>query len=110
MKRNCWPAMATAVLGWLPVFPAHAADVALKRPHARDRDDAISDARAKFDWETQFSLALDPDRARDFREQALAEQRQRDPAATDTRFCTMCGARLSKKDRFCPECGHERES
>ncbi|GAB4251681.1 MAG: hypothetical protein Kow00129_12580 [Thermoleophilia bacterium] len=25
------------------------------------------------------------------------------------RFCTQCGARLGKRDRFCPECGHERE-
>ncbi len=26
------------------------------------------------------------------------------------KFCTNCGARLAKRDRFCPECGHERES
>ncbi|MBO7391567.1 MAG: phosphomethylpyrimidine synthase ThiC, partial [Verrucomicrobia bacterium] len=37
---------------------AHAADIALGKPHARDRDDAISQARADFDWEKQFELAL----------------------------------------------------
>ena len=44
---------------------AHAADIALKKPGARERDDAISDARVDFDWERQFALALDPDRASD---------------------------------------------
>ncbi|MFO7821216.1 MAG: phosphomethylpyrimidine synthase ThiC, partial [Lentisphaeria bacterium] len=33
---------------------AHAADIARKCPGVRKRDDAISDARAEFDWETQF--------------------------------------------------------
>jgi hypothetical protein len=31
------------------------------------------------------------------------------PRGAPAKFCTQCGARLSKKDRFCPECGHERE-
>jgi phosphomethylpyrimidine synthase len=35
---------------------AHAADVARQRPGARDRDDALSYARYKFDWEKQFEL------------------------------------------------------
>jgi hypothetical protein len=26
------------------------------------------------------------------------------------RFCTQCGGRLAKKDRYCPQCGHEREN
>lgn len=26
------------------------------------------------------------------------------------RFCTQCGGRLTKKDRYCPQCGHEREN
>jgi phosphomethylpyrimidine synthase len=71
---------------------AHAADVALKRPAARDRDDAISRARADFDWEKQFELALDPDRAREFRQEALSERSAetgRDHAGEH--FCTMCG-------------------
>ncbi|MBA3848233.1 MAG: phosphomethylpyrimidine synthase ThiC, partial [Planctomycetes bacterium] len=43
---------------------AHAADVARHRKGARDWDDAMSDARWKFDWEKQFSLAMDPEKAR----------------------------------------------
>lgn len=70
---------------------AHAADIALKRPHARDRDDAISRARANFDWDEQFNLALDPDRARELRAEALAEADK--PADHDrhAQYCTMCG-------------------
>lgn len=72
---------------------AHAADIGLKRPGARERDDAISRARAKFDWERQFALALDPDRARAMRQEALAERAgtENDDTAADDKFCTMCG-------------------
>ncbi len=71
---------------------AHAADVALHRPGAIDRDNAISKARAEFDWEKQFELSLDPERARELREEAIAER----SAATGKdhskeHFCTMCG-------------------
>lgn len=27
-----------------------------------------------------------------------------------SRFCTNCGGKLTKRDRFCPQCGNERES
>ena len=79
---------------------AHAADVALHKPGARDRDDAISDARAKFDWEKQFELALDPEWASSLRSQALQESSA--PSQHGSEFCTMCGpdfcsVRLSKK-------------
>jgi phosphomethylpyrimidine synthase len=71
---------------------AHAADVARKLPGARDRDDAISRARADFDWEKQFELALDPERAREFRNQAMAEMNQdKDTEHKGDHFCTMCG-------------------
>jgi phosphomethylpyrimidine synthase len=72
---------------------AHAADVGLKLPGARKRDDAISDARAEFDWEKQFDLALDPDRARELRNEALAEQNIVEEAPKDGKkhYCTMCG-------------------
>ena len=43
---------------------AHAADIARGRRGARDRDDAISRARFGFDWNEQFRLAMDPERAR----------------------------------------------
>jgi len=82
---------------------AHAADVALHRPGARDRDDAISDARAQFDWERQFALALDPDRARSLRAEAIRESAQPGSASLlGTEYCTMCGpefcsVRLSRR-------------
>ena len=40
---------------------AHAADVARHRPRARERDDELSRARYRFDWNRQFELALDPE-------------------------------------------------
>lgn len=72
---------------------AHAADIALGRPGARDRDDAISQARADFDWEKQFEYALDPERARELRREAL-EERSLPPdhgSGDGEHFCTMCG-------------------
>ncbi|MBE6375887.1 MAG: phosphomethylpyrimidine synthase ThiC [Lentisphaerae bacterium] len=68
---------------------AHAADVALHKPGCRERDDAISDARAEFDWEKQFSLALDPQWARELRDQALQESSA--PNQHGSEYCTMCG-------------------
>ena len=80
---------------------AHAADVALHRPHARDIDDEISDARAVFDWEKQFSCAIEPERPRAYRAAALANQISL-PDTHGSEFCTMCGpdfcsVRLSAK-------------
>ncbi|MHB9026309.1 MAG: phosphomethylpyrimidine synthase ThiC [Armatimonadota bacterium] len=66
---------------------AHAADVACGRPGARDRDDAMSRARYAFDWTTQFSLALDPDRAREYRRETLGLN-------CDTEYCSMCGPKF----------------
>ena len=68
---------------------AHAADVALHKPGSRDRDDAISHARANFDWEKQFELALDPEWARELRLQALQESSAPHPHGSE--YCTMCG-------------------
>jgi phosphomethylpyrimidine synthase len=80
---------------------AHAADIAKGLPGARDRDDAISDARAAFDWEAQFDLALDPGKARELRAEALQEQRERNSAEpecsrgeADEHYCTMCGPKF----------------
>ncbi len=70
---------------------AHAADVAHHRPGAQERDDAISDARAVFDWNRQFELALDPERAREFRGEALAETCCAQDADGKGKYCTMCG-------------------
>ena len=53
---------------------AHAADIARGRPGARDRDDALSYARYKFDWEKQFALSLDPETARSMHDETLARR------------------------------------
>ncbi len=74
---------------------AHAADIAKGIPGARDRDDELSRARYSMDWERQFALSLDPERAREYRTQDLS-------AGAD--FCSMCGPdfcsmRLDQKTR-----------
>ena len=75
---------------------AHAADVARHRPGARDRDDAISRARTAFDWEEQFRLALDPEKARELRNEALHERRLQEDEHIEEgdRYCTMCGPKF----------------
>ena len=61
---------------------AHAADIAKGIPGARDRDNRMSDARRRMDWEEQFGLAIDPVRPRKVFESAP-------PSNEGT--CTMCG-------------------
>lgn len=73
---------------------AHAADIAKGIPHARDLDDAISDARADFDWDKQFALALDPDMARALRQECLREETTPAINHPGERFCTMCGPKF----------------
>ncbi|MFN3361269.1 MAG: phosphomethylpyrimidine synthase ThiC [Pseudanabaenaceae cyanobacterium] len=70
---------------------AHAADIARKRPGARDRDDELSRARYNFDWNRQFELALDPDRAREYHDETLPQDIYK-----TAEFCSMCGP------KFCP--------
>jgi len=53
---------------------AHAADVARKRPGVRDRDDELSRARYRFDWNRQFELSLDPETARAMHDETLPEE------------------------------------
>ena len=68
---------------------AHAADVARHRPGARDRDDALSHARYKFDWEKQFELSLDPETARAMHDETLP-----DDSYKEAKFCSMCGPKF----------------
>ncbi|MCA9176421.1 MAG: phosphomethylpyrimidine synthase ThiC [Planctomycetales bacterium] len=65
---------------------AHAADVARGRPHAQDRDDALSKARFEFDWNEQFRLSLDPARAREYHDETLPQD-----TFKSAHFCSMCG-------------------
>jgi phosphomethylpyrimidine synthase len=68
---------------------AHAADIARQRPGARDRDDALSFARYKFDWEKQFALSLDPETARSMHDETLPDESYKEAA-----FCSMCGPKF----------------
>ncbi|MEE8360036.1 MAG: phosphomethylpyrimidine synthase ThiC [Candidatus Omnitrophota bacterium] len=65
---------------------AHAADIAKGVKGAIDWDIAISNARKLRDWNKQFSLALDPDRPKEYRNAS-------NPTTEDV--CSMC-------NEFCP--------
>ncbi|HBH53469.1 MAG TPA: thiamine biosynthesis protein ThiC [Planctomycetaceae bacterium] len=68
---------------------AHAADVARQRKGARDRDDALSKARYEFDWNEQFRLSLDPERARSMHDETLPQE-----TFKSAKFCSMCGPKF----------------
>ncbi|MBN2332684.1 MAG: phosphomethylpyrimidine synthase ThiC [Deltaproteobacteria bacterium] len=61
---------------------AHAADIARGLPGAMEWDNQMAIKRKQLDWEGQIALAIDPEKARRFRESA--------PPA-DQQVCTMCG-------------------
>tara|TARA_Y100001968_G_scaffold314434_1_gene339758 strand:- start:2048 stop:3448 length:1401 start_codon:yes stop_codon:yes gene_type:complete len=65
---------------------AHAADIARHRAGSRDRDDQLSKARYEFDWNKQFELSLDPERARQYHDETLPEE-----IFKKAEFCSMCG-------------------
>ena len=61
---------------------AHAADIAKGVKGAMAKDIAMAKCRKKLDWEGQFALALDPDKAREYRANS--------PVA-EHGACSMCG-------------------
>ncbi|MDR1754733.1 MAG: phosphomethylpyrimidine synthase ThiC [Eubacterium sp.] len=61
---------------------AHAADIAKGIPGARDIDDRMSAARQRVDWECMYECALDPEKARNYRESVAVENES---------TCSMCG-------------------
>jgi len=61
---------------------AHAGDIVKGVKGAIDRDIAMARCRKKLDWEGQFALALDPDKARQLRAES---------GVADHGACTMCG-------------------
>ena len=61
---------------------AHAADIAKGIPGAKEWDRKMAQARARLDWEEQFSLAIGPGKARRYRAESKPEKE-------DT--CSMCG-------------------
>lgn len=62
---------------------AHAADIAKKVPGAIDKDHAMGRARKNLDWDEQYRLALDPQKAR---------QRHSTTNTDEHGACTMCGS------------------
>ncbi len=68
---------------------AHAADVALGKAGAIERDHAMSDARYAFDWNKQFELSLDPERARELHDESLPQE-----SFKKAEFCSMCGPKF----------------
>jgi phosphomethylpyrimidine synthase len=67
---------------------AHAGDIAKGVAGARNRDNAMSDARRRVDWDAMFAQAIDPVRAREYFESA--------PPSTEG-TCTMCGKMCAMK-------------
>jgi phosphomethylpyrimidine synthase len=61
---------------------AHAGDIVKGVKGAIDQDNAMAKCRKKLDWEGQFALAIDPDRARQLRAES---------GVADHGACTMCG-------------------
>ena len=79
---------------------AHAADIARGLPGSRDIDDRMSQARADFDWETQFDCAMDTEHAKT---RWLKTRAENTSEHTDD-HCSMCGkefcaVRTSKRIR-----------
>lgn len=63
---------------------AHAADIGKGIPGARDIDDRLSEARKELDWEKQFKYLMDPEHAKEVRE-------DRKPEEDHEEACSMCG-------------------
>jgi phosphomethylpyrimidine synthase len=61
---------------------AHAADIAKGVPGAIDWDHAMSHARKELDWPRMLDLAMDPEKARAYRQSSQPK---------DGQVCTMCG-------------------
>ena len=68
---------------------AHAADVALGKAGAIEKDHAMSDARYAFDWNKQFELSFDPKKARELHDESLPED-----SFKSAHFCSMCGPKF----------------
>jgi phosphomethylpyrimidine synthase len=61
---------------------AHAGDIAKGVKGAMEKDKAMARCRKKLDWEGQFELAIDPEKARRLRAES---------GVADHGACTMCG-------------------
>jgi len=61
---------------------AHAGDISKRVAGAREWDNKMSHARQNLDWETMYDLAIDSDKAKDYRKDVVLE---------DQTTCSMCG-------------------
>ncbi|QGU00677.1 Phosphomethylpyrimidine synthase ThiC [Candidatus Syntrophocurvum alkaliphilum] len=68
---------------------AHAGDIAKNVKGAKEWDYEMSKARQQLDWERMFELAIDPAKARRYREESMPEH-------SDS--CTMCGKMCSMRN------------
>ncbi len=66
---------------------AHAADIVKLGPKAAEWDLKMATARSNLDWETQFQLAIDENKARTI----FSRDRKVQPNQKDAIPCTMCG-------------------
>ena len=86
---------------------AHAADIAKKLPHSRDKDNEMAYARHRLNWDKMFDIAVDGKKAREYFESTPPAERH---------SCSMCGKMCAvrttnmilagKKVEFCDEDGN----
>ncbi len=86
---------------------AHAADIAKKLPHSRDKDNEMAYARHRLNWDKMFDIAVDGKKAREYYESVPPAERH---------TCSMCGKMCAvrttnmilagKKVEFCEEDGN----
>lgn len=82
-EHLCLPSVSDVRDGVIATrIAAHAADIAKGVRGAMDKDIAMAKCRKKLDWEGQFALAMDPDKAREYRANSPAGEHG---------ACTMCG-------------------
>jgi phosphomethylpyrimidine synthase len=67
---------------------AHAADISKGIQGAKEWDRKISEARKEMDWEKQFELVIDPQKAKDTRNKLAPKNKD---------VCSMCGEFCSIK-------------
>jgi phosphomethylpyrimidine synthase len=81
-EHVCLPTMEDVKEGVIAAkIAAHVADIA--KGIDIERDAAMARARKELNWEKQFELAIDPEKAR--------ELRQKRPPLLDPSVCAMCG-------------------
>ena len=68
---------------------AHAADIVKGIPGAIEKDNAMATYRKNLDWEGQYSVSLDPEKARRWRDESGVDESHG--------ACTMCGSLCAYK-------------